>query len=51
MNVKKIVTWLVVVFVVWYLFTDPDGAAKFGSHVLDALKSAGNSLSSFVSHV
>ena len=51
MNVKKVVTWLLVVFAVWYLFTNPDGAATFGSHVLHGLKTAGNSLSSFVSHL
>jgi hypothetical protein len=49
MPVKKIVGWLVVVFVVWYLLTNPDGAATFGRHVLDGLRSAGNSLSKFVS--
>lgn len=49
MPVKKIVGWLIVVFVVWYLLTNPDGAATFGRHVLDGLRSAGNSLSKFVS--
>jgi hypothetical protein len=49
MPVKKIVGWLVVVFVVWYLLTNPDGAATFGQHVLHGLRSAGQSLSKFVS--
>jgi hypothetical protein len=47
--VKKIVTWALVVFVVFYLLTDPNGAAHFVSNVLDGLKSAGRSLSTFVS--
>lgn len=51
MNVKKIVMWVLVVFVVWYLLTNPDGAAAFGSHVLNGLKSAGKSLSTFISHL
>jgi hypothetical protein len=51
MPVKKIVGWLIVVFVVWYLLTDPNGAATFGSHVIHGLKSAGTSLSTFVSHL
>ena len=51
MNVKKIVTWALVVFVVFYLLTDPNGAANFVSHVLDGLKSAGKSLSTFISHL
>jgi hypothetical protein len=51
MNVKKILMWALVVFVVFYLFTNPDGAAAFVSNVLNTLKSAGKSLSTFVSHV
>jgi hypothetical protein len=51
MNVKKIVTWALVVFVVFYLLTDPNGAAGFVSHVLNGLKSAGKSLSTFLSHL
>ncbi len=49
--VRKIVIWALIVFVVWYLLTDPDGAAAFGSHVLNGLKSAGKSLSTFVSNL
>jgi len=47
--VKKILLWALVVFVAWYLLTDPGGAATFVSHVLNGLKSAGRSLSTFVS--
>jgi hypothetical protein len=47
--VRKIVVWALVVFVVFYLLTDPNGAATFVSHVLNGLKSAGHSLSTFVS--
>jgi hypothetical protein len=49
MPAKKIVGWLIVVFVVWYLLTNPDGAAHFGQHVLNGLRSAGQSLAKFVS--
>jgi hypothetical protein len=49
MPTKKIVGWLLVVFVVWYLLTNPDGAATFGQHVISGLRSAGNSLAKFVS--
>ena len=49
MPTKKIVGWVVAVFVVWYLLTNPDGAALFGQHLLNALRTAGNSLSKFVS--
>jgi predicted PurR-regulated permease PerM len=50
-NTKKIVTWVLVIFVVFYLLTDPNGAATFVSHAFNSLKSAGNSLSTFVSHL
>lgn len=49
MPIKKIVGWLLVVFVVWYLLTNPDGAAHFGQHLLNGLRSAGDSLAKFVS--
>lgn len=48
---KKVVGWLLVVFVVWYLLSNPDGAATFGSHLINGLKSAGNSLSTFLSNL
>jgi len=51
MPTKKIVGWVIVVFAVWYLLTNPDGAAAFGSHLLNGLKSAGDSLSTFVSNL
>jgi hypothetical protein len=51
MPVKKIVMWLLIIFVVWYVLSNPDGAAAFGSHVLNGLKSAGQSLSKFVSNL
>jgi hypothetical protein len=47
--VRKIVVWALVVFVVFYLLTDPNGAAHFVSTVFNGLKSAGHSLSTFVS--
>ncbi len=49
MPIKKIVGWLLVVFVVWYLLSNPDGAAHFGHHLLNGLRSAGQSLAKFVS--
>ncbi len=47
--VKKVLVWALVVFVVFYLLSDPNGAAAFVSHVLHGLRSAGTSLSTFVS--
>jgi hypothetical protein len=45
---KKVITWAVVVFVVYYLATDPHGAANFIHHVYNGLKSAGHSMTKFV---
>jgi len=50
-NVKKIVIWALVIFVVWYVLSSPDGAATFGQHLINGLRSAGKSLSSFFSHL
>jgi hypothetical protein len=49
MPVKKIVGWLLAVFAVWYLLTNPDGAAAFGRAILHGLESVGQSLAKFVS--
>lgn len=49
--VQKIVLWAIVIFAVWFLFTNPDGAAALGSHILNGLKSAGAALSTFISHL
>jgi hypothetical protein len=50
-NLKKILMWALIIFVVFYLFTNPDGAAHFLSAVFTTLKSAGKSFSTFLSHL
>ena len=47
MNAKKVLGWAVVLFVVFYLFTDPQGAAHLMTGLLDLLKKAGTSLATF----
>jgi len=49
MRARKVVGWLIVAFVVFYVLTNPDGAAAFGQHLLHGLRSAGQSLAKFVS--
>jgi hypothetical protein len=51
MRVKTIVTWAIVIFVIYYLATDPTGAAHAMRTALDGLRSAGHSLSTFVSNL
>ncbi|HUC24661.1 MAG TPA: hypothetical protein VMA73_18280 [Streptosporangiaceae bacterium] len=47
----RIIGWALVAFVVFYLVTNPDGAAGFVHSILDGLRNAGNSLSRFVDHL
>jgi hypothetical protein len=48
---RKIVTWAIVIFLVYYLFSDPNGAANAMHHLFNLLKEAGNSLAKFVNHL
>lgn len=50
-GVKTVLTWAFVVFVIYYLFTAPEGAAHVVSGALDWLKSAGHSLGTFLDNV
>jgi hypothetical protein len=45
---KKIITWAVVLFVVFYVATQPAGAAGFVHHAFNGLHSAANSMAKFV---
>ncbi len=47
MNAKKVVGWLVVIFLAWYLISNPTGAAHAMTNLLNALKGVGNSLAVF----
>jgi hypothetical protein len=48
---KKILTWAGIAFVVYYLVTNPSGAAHVVDGALDWLKSAGNSLGAFLNRI
>jgi hypothetical protein len=48
MKLKKVLTWALVIFVVYYLATQPVGAANVVHQVFNGLHSAGNSLATFV---
>jgi hypothetical protein len=49
MNVKKVLGWAVVIFLAWFLITNPTGAAHWMTNLLNALKGIGNSLATFFS--
>ena len=48
---SRVLTWAVVIFLAFYLFTQPDGAANVIRGMLDLLRSAGNVLAIFVNHL
>jgi hypothetical protein len=45
---KRVITWAIVIFIVYYLATDPSGAANFVHHIFNGLKSAAASMTTFV---
>jgi hypothetical protein len=45
---RKVIIWALVIFVVYYLATDPSGAATVLHHAYTSLKSAGHSMTKFV---
>ena len=48
MNLKKVLTWLVVAFVVWYVIQAPESSAQIVRSAGQALGDAASSLASFV---
>jgi hypothetical protein len=45
---NRLIGWALLAFVVYYLFTSPEGAAGFIHSSLDVLRNAGDSLARFV---
>jgi hypothetical protein len=50
-KMKKVLTWLGIAFVIYYLATNPHGAANVVTGALDWLKSAGNSMAKFLNNI
>ena len=48
MNLKKVVTWLVVAFVVFYVIQAPESSAQFVRSAGQAIGNAASSLATFV---
>jgi hypothetical protein len=48
MSLKKILGWAVVIFIAYYLFTQPTGAANTMQSIFHLLTDAGNSLATFL---
>ena len=51
MNVKKVATWAIVIFLAYYLLTKPTGAAAAIHNLLNLLKQAGGSMATFLSNL
>jgi hypothetical protein len=47
MSLKKILGWAAVIFIIFYLITDPTGAAALVGKILALLRTAGASLATF----
>ena len=45
---KKIITWAIVLFIIFYLATQPTGAAAVVHHAYNGLHSAADSMAKFV---
>jgi hypothetical protein len=48
MQIKKIAGWAVVIFLAWYLFTQPRATGHAVHNLLDALQRAGSSIATFL---
>jgi hypothetical protein len=48
MQIKKIAGWAVVVFLAWYLFTQPVAAGNTVQHIFGLLQQAGSSVATFL---
>jgi hypothetical protein len=45
---RKILIWAVVIFIIYYLATDPTGAGSLLHHAFNGLKEAGQQMTKFV---
>ena len=43
----KVVGWSIVIFIAWFLISNPAGAAHAATSLLNALRGVGNSLATF----
>jgi hypothetical protein len=48
MQIKKVLGWAVVVFLAWYLFTQPAAAGNAVHNLLGLLQQAGSSIATFL---
>jgi hypothetical protein len=51
MDLRRVLTWAIVIFAAYFLATQPHAAASVLNNGFGLLKSAGNQLSSFIESV
>jgi hypothetical protein len=51
MKLKPIITWAIVLFIAFYLVTQPAAAGHAVSAILNGLKSVGNSIATFLNSI
>ena len=47
MTIRKVIAWGLVIFIAWFIISDPHGAAHAATSLLNTIKGVGNSLSQF----
>jgi hypothetical protein len=45
---RKVITWAIVLFIIFYIATEPSGAAGLVHHAYNGVHDAANSLATFV---
>ena len=48
MNIRKILGWATVIFLAWFIISNPTGAAHTMTNLLNGLKGAAGSVSTFL---
>jgi hypothetical protein len=51
MKLKQIITWAIVIFIVFYVVTQPAAAGAVVHNILSGLKSAGSSIATFLNSI
>jgi hypothetical protein len=47
MTIKKVLGWATIIFLAWFLITNPAGAAHAVTNLVNAFKAVGHSLATF----
>ena len=51
MKLKQVITWAIVLFIAFYVVTEPTSAAHAVTNILNGIKTAFNSVASFLNSI